>query len=156
MMIPREYVGKTFPQFKVTAFKAIFDSLFELTQSHLDGEISSRQPPCNWPAIMLSRGTACLMNVWEELGIDPLRAFLSSEEFVHFHPPGEDEELTGSVRMDDIREILDEEGGVCDQADFTADFFNAAGLHLAAYRFSYRVRLTATARCIGYVVSTID
>lgn len=146
MMIPREFVGKQFPPFKVTISEHLSRSLLELAQPADSQNLPSWPPPTNWPAIMTLHGTACLMNVWEELGVDPLDARVAKEEFRHFGRPTPDEELTGRVWIDDIREFIDEESQICDQVDLAADFFTADGARLAAYRCSYRVPVTVPAR----------
>ncbi|MBI5249648.1 MAG: hypothetical protein HY912_09145 [Desulfomonile tiedjei] len=146
MMVPREFVGKQFPPFKVKISEQLSRSLLDLTQPSEAEKGPSWPPPSNWPAVMILHGTACLINVWEELGVDPLEVFLSEEEFLHFCAPLPDEELTGYLRIEEIREFLDEESQICEEVDLWADFFNAVGAHLAAYRFSYRVRLTVPAR----------
>lgn len=121
-------------------------SLLELAQLAQSENLSLWPPPSNWPAIMTLHGTACLINVWEELGVDPLETFLYAEEFRHFAAATPDEELTGLVWIDDIREFVDDESQICDQVDLAADFFTADGVQLAAYRFSYRVRVTVSAQ----------
>ncbi len=143
MMIPREFVGKKFPRFKVIISEQLFRSLLDLIQPHDGEKIPSWPPPSNWPAVMLLHGTACLINVWEELGVDPLRVFLAAEEFRHLSSPEPDEQLTGSLWIEDIKEFVDEDGQISDQADFAADFFNAAGVRLADYHFTYRIAVTS-------------
>ncbi len=143
MMIPREFVGKRFPRFKVNISEQPFRSLLDLIQPHDSEKIPSWPPPSNWPAIMLLHGTACLINVWEELGVDPLRSFLAREEFHHLSSPEPGEELTGWLLIEDIKEFVDEDGQIFDQVDFAADFSNARGVRLAEYRFAYIIALTS-------------
>ena len=143
MMIPREFVGKKFPRFKVNISEQPFRLLLDLIQPHDSEKITSWPPPSNWPAVMVLHGTACLINVWEELGVDPLRALLAREEFHHIRSPAPDEELTGWLWIEDIREFVDEDGQISDQVDFAADFCNAAGVRLADYHFTYRITMTS-------------
>jgi hypothetical protein len=98
--------------------------------------------PTNWPAILTLHGTACLMNTWEDLGVDPLEIRLVGEAFEHLLPPIVGEEMEGRLRIKEISECVEPETGIEEQVDFTVAFHNRLGGKLAVYSCSYRVPRT--------------
>jgi hypothetical protein len=95
----------------------------------------------NWPAILTLHGTACLMTVWEDMGVDPLAARLIAEKFAHFRDPSSDEQLTGQVQVEDVRETVDSDTGIEEQVDLLVDFWDSSEQLIATYQSSYRIPL---------------
>ena len=115
--------------------------LWELFQSI--SSIASPPEPLlsNWPAILTLHGTACLITVWEDMGVDPFDVRLISEQFAHFRDPEADEELTGQVHVEDISQSVEPDIGIEEQVDLLVNFRDRSDRPVANYRSSYRISL---------------
>jgi hypothetical protein len=140
-VISRELVGKQFPPFSVRISQSFVQELLDLTRIPVLPPLPPWPPPSSWPALLTAHGTACLMEVWEELGVDPLQARLVEEEFQHFLDPVPDETLTGSVTVGEVTQHLEPSRGIEEQVDLAVSFHNAATRLLATYRCVFRVPL---------------
>ncbi len=145
-MVDREFIDKEFPAFKATLSVELSRALFRLMYEDEEALPSHWPPPCNWPAVLLLHGTAGLISIWENLGVDPLAPVLVAETFSHHEIPEPDSEVTGTVRILDIRESLGAGSQICDDIDMNVDFFSRAGALIAGYRCSYRIPLTVPPR----------
>ena len=140
-MIFRGAVGKRFPPFFVRISQSLVQELLELTKVPELPPLPLWPPPSNWPALLSSHGTACLIGVWEELDVDPLQARLVWEEFLHFTDPVAGETLTGHVAVSDISRYLEPSRGIEELVEFEVSFRNSAGDPVAVYRCAFRVPL---------------
>ena len=141
-MIYRGFVGKEFPlfDFEITEeFSEQFMALFQRTDA-----APLRSLPSNWPAFMALRGSACLMSVWEELGVDPLEVRLIREEFLHFREPELREPLFGRASVQDVSDHMEPDRGIEEQVDLAVRFHDAAGELVAEYLCSYRLPVART------------
>jgi hypothetical protein len=141
-LIDRALVGKEYPPFAVTLTEdwlRQWRDLFALVSGLSAPQTSV---PTNWPAILTLHGTACLMNIWEDLGVDPLEVRLVGEEFEHLLPPVVGEEIEGRLRIEEISECIEPETGIEEQVDFAVGFRDRFGSKLAVYACSYRIPRT--------------
>lgn len=136
-MIYRGLVGTEFPPFGVEIRDDFIDQMTALVQGEASPARSSL--PSNWPAFMALRGAACLMSVWEKLGVDPLGVRLIREEFGHFREPKAHERIFGRIIVEDVSDHMEPDHGIEEQVDLAVRFLDAAGELLAKYRCSYRI-----------------
>jgi hypothetical protein len=141
-MIDREFIDKEIPTFKATLSVKLSQALVRLISENTEPLPYYWPPPGNWPAVLLLHGTAGLISIWEELGVDPIVPVLDAEAFLHHEVPEPDSEITGEIRILDIRESLHAGSQICDNIDMSVDFFSQAGVHIARYLCSYRIPLT--------------
>ncbi|MBI5568970.1 MAG: hypothetical protein HY914_03410 [Desulfomonile tiedjei] len=140
-MISRELVGKQFPPFSVRISQSFVQELLDLTKIPELPPLPPWPPPSSWPALLTAHGTACLMEVWEELGIDPLRVRLVEEECQHFLDPVPGETLAGSVTVGEVTQHLEPSRGIEEQVELDVVFQNSATRLVATYRCVFRVPL---------------
>jgi hypothetical protein len=145
-MIDREFIDKEFPTFKATLTVELSKALVRLISGDTEPLPYDWPPPTSWPAVLLLHGTAGLISIWEELGVDPLAPVLVAEEFLHDKVPEPDSEITGEIRILDVRESLHAGSQICDNIDMSVDFFSQARVHIARYLCSYRFPLTVPPR----------
>jgi hypothetical protein len=143
-VIYRGFVGKEFPPFTVELDEHGARDLVSLLLPQSFPETPSWPPLCNWPAPLTLRGSACLMAVWEELGVDPLHLRLIREDFRHHEEPVSAGVLTGRIRIEDISEHVDAIHGIEDQVDLAVSFRDKGGSPVAEYRCSFRVPIAGT------------
>ncbi|MBI4962970.1 MAG: hypothetical protein HY913_06830 [Desulfomonile tiedjei] len=139
-VIDRTLIGKKYPAFAVALSVAFQRQLWELFQS-ISSITRPSGPSANWPAILTLHGTACLMAVWEDMGVDPLDARLIKEDFAYFRDPEADEELTGQVHVEEITQSVESDSGIEEQVDLLIDFRDRSNKPVANYRSSYRIPL---------------
>lgn len=138
-MIERIVLGKRFPRFSVHVTEDLITGFREV---FLPGQSDPEVPaslPFTWPMILTAHGTACLIPVWEEIGVDPLHMRLVAEEFYYNRQPSPGEKLTGQARVADMDEIVTPERGIEQQIDLAIDFRDASGDRVASYTCSYRL-----------------
>jgi len=146
-VIDRSTVAKEYPSFSVELSEdlcakvdRLFGSISSIRSSAPDVPTSEpRTPPLIWPALLTLHGAACLLIVWEDLGVDPMLVRLVREEFRYLTTPGWGEKLLGTVRIDDITEHAEPEQGIQEQIDLLVEFRNSAAGLLATYHCSYRI-----------------
>ncbi|AFM23993.1 hypothetical protein [Desulfomonile tiedjei] len=114
-MLDREFIDKEFPAFKATLSVELSKALFRLMYQDEESLPPHWPPPSNWPAVLLLHGTAGLITIWEELSVDPLAPVLVAEKFSHYKVPDPDSEITGTIRVLDIRESLHAGSQICDK-----------------------------------------
>jgi hypothetical protein len=141
-VIYRGFVGTEFPPFTVEMGDDFLDRVTTLVQGGVSRPRGSL--PLNWPAFMALRGAACLMSVWEKLGVDPLGVRLIHEEFVHHREPKPLELLVGRMRVEDVSDHMEPLHGIEEQVDLLIRFHDSASELLAEYRCSYRVPVART------------
>lgn len=144
-MIDRAAVGRSYPSFTVPLTEDLSRGLDAVLGCNPPAMGLSWPPSPVWPAVAASRGTACLLNVWEDLGVDPLTVRLVAEDFLHHRAPVLDEELMGRVMVEDVHEHFEPDRGIEDQVDLLVEFTDRAGSAVASYRCSYRVPVAVTA-----------
>jgi hypothetical protein len=146
-LIDRTFVGKEYPPCSVE-----FDANLGVQLKELFGRISSKleetssgsspEPPSQlsfiWPAILTLRGTAGLLTVWEDMGVDPMHIRLVREEFEHHKIPAGGHGLVGKITIEEIVERVEPEEGIEDQVELLVEFTDARGILLATYRCSFR------------------
>jgi len=93
---------------------------------------------------MTLRGTACLIPIWEDLGVDPLEAALVEEEFQFHKDPVMGERITGVVTLEEIDEFVEPAKGIEEQVDLRVDFRDSKQDPIATYRCAYRVPVAVT------------
>jgi len=98
---------------------------------------------------MVLQGTACLLTVWEELGVDPMGLRLYKEEFVHLRRPKLRERLCGRVTVEDVSDHMEPSRGIEEQVDLAVRFHDSKGDLVAVYLCSYRVPVAPTSRQAG-------
>ncbi|HMK34899.1 MAG TPA: hypothetical protein VK463_07535 [Desulfomonilaceae bacterium] len=140
MMIDRAFIGKTFDSFTIEISPDLFTELDELISAVARAE--PWPPPVNWPVILTLHGTACLITLWETLGVDPLEIRLVHEEFVHYRTPEPGETLVGIPCVRDVSQHLEDNSRMEEQVDLSVEFRRESGATVAGYRCSYRVPLT--------------
>jgi len=140
-VIDRALVGKKYPVFAVIVSEAFRRQLWELFRSASSAAAIPESLLANWPAILTLHGTACLMTVWEDMGVDPLDVRLVSEDFDHFREPETNEELSGRVQVEDISQSVEPDTGIEEQVDLLVDFRDPSDKLIANYRSSYRIPL---------------
>ncbi len=96
-------------------------------------------PFCNWPALATLHGTAGMLHVWDDLGVDPLQVRLIREQFRHVRDPHPDEELTGRLTVEDLTEHTNPKTGLDQQIDFRVTFTDQSGRETTWYACSYRL-----------------
>jgi hypothetical protein len=139
-VIDRSLVGKEYPPFSVSVTDDLsrdFRKIFNL--SHLESSAPASNPPLIWPALMTGRGTACLIPVWEDLGVDPLKPKLMKEKFHYYDALVQGEQLVGRVCIEDINERVEPGKGIDEQVDLLVEFKNSRGSLVASYRCSFRI-----------------
>lgn len=134
-------MGKQVDRFTAELSPSLFSDLAALF-SVPSANIDSQRPPVNWPAILTFHATACLMPVWETLGVDPLEVRLVAEEFLCEQPPQPGQLLTGIIRIEELSEWVENDGTIEEQVDMVVAFANAAGESVAEYRCGFRIPLT--------------
>jgi hypothetical protein len=138
-MIDRACVGKAYAPFVVSLAEDWLTEWYGLF-SRASGIAAPPQGlPVNWPAVLTLHGTACLLHVWEDLGVDPLEVRLVGEEWRHSGAPAIGEEIQGRLRIREIGEHVEFETGIEEQVDFVVEFHDRKGLKLAVYTCSYRI-----------------
>jgi hypothetical protein len=140
-VIDRALVGKKYPAFAVIVTEAFRRQLWELFRSVSSAAAISESLLANWPAILTLHGTACLMTVWEDLGVDPLNVRLVNEKFDHFREPAANEELIGQIHVEEISQSVEPDTGIEEQVDLLVDFRDPSDKIVANYRSSYRIPL---------------
>ncbi len=150
-MIDRSFIGKEYPEFSVTIehdLVARFNSLLENAcgahgdrSQWNDHDGLGTTIPLAWPSILTFHGTACLISVWEDLGIDPVRTRIVEESFNFLKFPEPGEELKGSLCVEEIEEKISPDGGIEEQLDLSVEFSSLEGELLATYTCSYRIPL---------------
>jgi hypothetical protein len=147
-MIDRTFVGKEYPEFSVTLDHDLIERFTGLIRDvvQMDSEPQAKPPeddkvhvPIAWPAILTFHGTACLINVWEDLGIDPMQARMVAESFDFHKTPEPGAELMGSLCVEEVEEEIGPDGGMEEQVDLSVEFKSSSGELLATYICSYRV-----------------
>lgn len=138
-MIDRAWVGKAYAPFVVSLGEDWLVEWHELFARASGIASSTRGLPVNWPAILTHHGTACLLHLWEDLGVDPLEVRLVSEEWKHLGKPVVGEEIRGSLRIEEISEHAEYETGIEEQVDLSVEFHDGKGCTLANYVCSYRI-----------------
>ncbi len=146
-MIDRIALGTKFPPFSIEVPEDLITELQEIFPSDESHRESTGWLPLTWPTVLTSRGTACLIPVWEELGVDPIRMRLVAEEFHYTRQPHPGEELFGRVRVADLDEIVSPERGIEQQVDLNVDFDDSTGQRVASYTCSYRLALAVPPGC---------
>lgn len=142
-MIGREFIGKSYPPFSVELSEAFCREMAELIRTSPSVVRPIAVPPANWPAIMTLHGTACLMRVWEDLAVDPLRLRQVREEFVHVRPAICGERLSGTLTIEDVTEHYEPKDGMFQQLHLETTFVDDSGKPVATYHCSYAFPLTA-------------
>ncbi|MFC1835287.1 hypothetical protein ACFL2Q_11220 [Thermodesulfobacteriota bacterium] len=140
-MIDRSLVGKAYPSFEVTITQDLSLNLRKI----LGLSTAVSDPPLVWPKVLTLHGTACLMPIWEDLGVNPLHVRTVGEKFRYGEAPRHGEELTGTVFIDWIEEGLDPDQGIVEQIDINVVFHNSRGKRIATYEASFRVAVAAIA-----------
>lgn len=146
-MIDRSLIGKRYPPFSIAISNRLIGE-FRNVVSSVDPRLSvpHGRTPLAWPAILTLHGTACLIPIWEDLGVNPQSVWLVKEEFdFESHPPAE-EELTGIVELSDLRERLDVRRGIEDEITLCVEFRLSSGKQAAKYTATYRSPLAKTVR----------
>lgn len=147
-MIDRTFIGKQYPEFRVTLDQELidkFDSLIKRStfidnKPVYETKMSRADTiPIAWPAILTLHGTACLINVWEDLGIDPMQARIVEESFDFHRTPRPGSELKGSLCVEELGEEIGPDGGIEEQVDLSVEFKSPEGELMATYICSYRV-----------------
>ncbi len=146
-MIYRGFVGKEFPPFRVEITEKFSVQVADLFPAVEPSPASGL--PSNWPAFMALQGAACLLTVWEELGVDPMELRLVREEFLHFRRPELRESLSGRVTVEDVSDHMEPSQGIEEQVDLAVRFHDSDGDLVAEYRCSYRVPVARTSRPRG-------
>jgi hypothetical protein len=150
-VIYRGFVGKEFPPFVVEISQEFSRVLTLLLRTSPPFECPSWPPPSNWPAFLTFHGTACLMTIWEELGVDPLELRLVREEFRHMLAPVAGEPLNGRVCVEDVSEHIDPNVGIEEQVDLAVYFRDLRGSDVAEYRCSFRVPVARSVPACGRI-----
>lgn len=140
-MIERIVLGKKFPKFTIEVTEDLISGFQDLFRYDASDTALQRELPLIWPVVLTSRATACLIPVWEELGVDPLEMRLVAEEFHYSRQPEIGDELTGQVRVDDLDEIVSPDHGIAQQVTLAVDYVDSTGREVASYRCSYRLPL---------------
>lgn len=143
-VIDRGLVGKEYPPFYVSLSEDLSREVENAVRISPPQSIPSWPPPLIWPALMTLRGTACLIPVWEDLGVDPLEAALVEEEFQFHKDPVMGEQITGVVTVEEIDEFVEAAKGIEDQVDLRVDFRDSNQDPIATYRCAYRVPVAVT------------
>ena len=145
-MISRRSIGKAFPPFTVEYPETLaqgFDGLFSSAGCSAPRRSS---PPSNWPAVLALHGTACLLTIWEELGVDPLSVRLVAEEIRHVSELRFGQRITGRVTVEDVREHVEPDRGIEQRVDLAITFEDSALKRpVATYRCSFRVPIVPLA-----------
>jgi hypothetical protein len=138
-VIDRGYVGKGYPSFTIELPADLSSELERILD--LPGTESKPPwpPPLIWPALMTMHGTACLLPVWEDLGVNPLDIRLIREEYRYHATPKQGEKLTGTVSIEEFDEEVEPARGIEDQVDLVVTFSSTGGTLVATYRCSFRV-----------------
>jgi len=146
-LIDRTCVGKEYPPFSVRLSADLAHELETVLGITVpEPEQPHGPPPLIWPALMTSHGTACLIPLWEDLGVHPLDPRLISEEFTYLETPTHGEELNGCVRIEDIGEHVEPDIGIEEQVDLCIEFRNSQDNPVASYRCSYRIPVAVAVR----------
>jgi len=138
-MIDRGFLGKVYPVFSVVLSDAFVRRSKELLSQHGCPVSLVDTPPLNWPSFMTLHGTACLLNVWEDLGVDPLAVRLVREEFVHMRPVKGGADLMGRVTIEDLTEHMTSDGTIEEQVCLEVVFQDLSGTPVANYRCAFRI-----------------
>lgn len=160
-MIDRSFIGKEYPEFSVTIEHDLIARFNSLLESACGGHCSEAPDksddsvmnsiPVAWPSILTFHGTACLISVWEDLGIDPVKTRIVEESFNFLKFPEPGDELKGSLCLEEVEEKISPDGGIEEQLDLSVEFSSLEGELLATYSCSYRIPLVkgATAELLG-------
>lgn len=140
-VIDRSFIGKTYPPFAAEVSASFCLDYNRLLNVKGLPEFSPDRPPLNWPALMTLHGTACLLPLWEDLGVDPLETRLFRERFVHQRPVECGEPLTGVLTIDDVTEQVEPNSHIEDHIELRVDFADSAGAPVATYHCSFRISL---------------
>lgn len=89
--------------------------------------------------MLTARGTACLMGLWEELGVDPLSIRLVAQSFRHSRDPAYGETLAAALTIEDVSEHVESDRGIEEQVDLVIRFRDSNAGIVAEYRCSYRI-----------------
>jgi hypothetical protein len=143
-VIYRGFVGREFSPFLVEVTEELSEEVMDLVQSA--APLPRGSLPSNWPAFMAMQGAACLMTVWEELGVDPLGLRLIQEEFAHYRGPHARESLFGRACVEDVSDHMEPGHGIEEQVDLVIRFQDSAGNLVSEYRCSYRVPVAQIAK----------
>ncbi len=138
-MIDRAFIGKKYAAFTVElseSFCRDFNSRLNITGPD---ESPPDRPPLNWPGLMTLQGTACLLTLWEDLGVDPLEVRLVKERFVHQRSVECGEGFTGVLTIDDISGQVETDGRIEDQIELNVNFKDSSGMPVATYQCSFRI-----------------
>ncbi len=141
-MIERQALGKEY-RFSVRVGAECAGGLASLVRGCLADKPPLPDWPllCNWPAIATLHGTAGMLHVWEDLGVDPLQARMIREEFRHVRDPLPDEELAGRLTVEDLTEHTNPTTGLDQQIALRATFSDHSGREVARYACIYALPL---------------
>jgi hypothetical protein len=138
-VIERQALGKEYA-FSICIGRDFPGGLAELINRHFSqAEELPRSLPSNWPALATLHGTAGLLHVWEDLGVDPLQVRLATESFRHQREPLYDEELMGRLTVEDLHELTNPNAGVEQQVHLLVRLCDRSGQEVATYQCSYRI-----------------
>jgi hypothetical protein len=140
-VIDRSFIGKKYPPFIVEISESFCRDFNRLLNVQGPDELSPDRPPLNWPALMTLHGTACLLTLWEDLGVDPLEARLAGERFIHHRPVKCGEPLFGSLTIDDLTEQVTPVGQIDDRIALHVDFRDASDAVVATYHCAFHIAL---------------
>lgn len=143
-MIGRDVIGRTYPDFHIALSDALctaFDRVFAGVGLPM-GAVSG--PPYIWPGLLTCHGTACLLTVWEDLGVDPLSVRLVNESFEHHCSVSIGEKLLGRVTIESVNEVYGPERGIEQEIGVSTSFFRDDGNPVAGYSGVFRIPAART------------
>jgi len=140
-VIDRNFIGKTYHPFTVTITEGLCRDFRDLFLQVVSPEPLPLRPPLNWPALITLHGTACLVPLWEDMGVDPLAVRLVGEQFVHHRRVSLDETVFGELSIRDIAEHAGTDGTLAEDVDLEVVFRDSAGSGVSVYRLRFRIEI---------------
>jgi hypothetical protein len=140
-VIDRSFIGKAYRPFTATISEELcreFRDLFLQVGATIPLPL---RPPLNWPSLVTLHGAACLIPLWEDMGVDPLDARLVGEQFVHHRRVSLDETVTGELSVSDITEHAGTDGTLAEDVDLEVVFRDSAGALVSVYRLRFRIEI---------------
>jgi hypothetical protein len=139
-------VGKEYPPFSTTLTEELHREMGALFAGDVPDGASESTPSLIWPAVLTLHGTACLLTLWEDLGVSPLLPRLVFEQFRYDRTPQVGDALSGRLKVEDVGERFESERGVEEQVDILVEFKDSRGTAVASYRSSYRIPVALMSR----------
>jgi hypothetical protein len=134
--------GRTFPEFRVVLPELLWTFDPAALGPKRDVDVGRRPPqrplPLYWPIVIVLRGSACHLALWDELKVDPRSVWLCSEVCEYFAPVQRGEEVRGQEVVRNVSEHEHPTRGIEQQVNVEAELSSATRRPLARYTCSYR------------------